>query len=404
MNVVSEFAQKKTNNAMSENGGFTDLRIGHGAQGVGDDSVWPSFTDVMTVIVMIFLMALVVIMVRNFELNRQLAFTTSASEELAKAKFESDTSLANTKNTLEQTLTDLSQTQGERNELQIRLEQELKRIFALSLDQEKLEAELGKLIVLREELENANNTLIAEGQGQKLEIETLRANEQLLTAKISQLSEKLSNLELESSSEITSLTQEKQTLGQKLDTVSNQLAQIRFLLNETELKNLDLSAEIKNLTELKKQAEENYTIAEEEIQALKNLIILREAENRELKAESSTTLAGFNSLQQEYDSLNEEYRKLIRAARSTAGKVVVEIWVEKPDGEFVYRIKEPADDAAKAIALADMHQKLTELKASHGPALYTKIIIPESSNLTHNEAWEFTQNILNQYDYYYQPQ
>ena len=30
--------------------GFVDLRIGHGAQGIGDDSVWPSFTDIMTVI------------------------------------------------------------------------------------------------------------------------------------------------------------------------------------------------------------------------------------------------------------------------------------------------------------------------------------------------------------------
>ena len=53
--------------------GFVDLRIGHGAQGIGDDSVWPSFTDIMTVIVMIFLMALVVLMVRNLELDRQLA-------------------------------------------------------------------------------------------------------------------------------------------------------------------------------------------------------------------------------------------------------------------------------------------------------------------------------------------
>ena len=38
--------------------GFTDLRVSH-AHGIGnEDSVWPSFTDIMTVIVMIFLMAL----------------------------------------------------------------------------------------------------------------------------------------------------------------------------------------------------------------------------------------------------------------------------------------------------------------------------------------------------------
>ena len=65
---------------MSAHNGFIDLRIGHGAQGIGDDSVWPSFTDIMTVIVMIFLMALVVIMLRNFELDQQLDRTTSARE------------------------------------------------------------------------------------------------------------------------------------------------------------------------------------------------------------------------------------------------------------------------------------------------------------------------------------
>ena len=49
--------------------GFVDLRVGHGAAGIGDESVWPSFTDIMTVIVMIFLMTLVVIMVRNFRIE-----------------------------------------------------------------------------------------------------------------------------------------------------------------------------------------------------------------------------------------------------------------------------------------------------------------------------------------------
>ena len=70
---------------MSDSNGFIDLRVGHGARGVGDDSVWPSFTVIMTVIVMIFLMALVVIMVRNFELDRQLLSTISAKDATALA-------------------------------------------------------------------------------------------------------------------------------------------------------------------------------------------------------------------------------------------------------------------------------------------------------------------------------
>ncbi|MGI9310741.1 MAG: hypothetical protein ACR2P7_04310, partial [bacterium] len=65
---------------MRERGGFIDLRVGHGAGGIGDDSVWPSFTDIMTVIVMIFLMALVIMMVRNFDLDRRLLSSVSAQQ------------------------------------------------------------------------------------------------------------------------------------------------------------------------------------------------------------------------------------------------------------------------------------------------------------------------------------
>jgi hypothetical protein len=31
-----------------------------------------------------------------------------------------------------------------------------------------------------------------------------------------------------------------------------------------------------------------------------------------------------------------------------------------------------------------------------------KVIIPEDSGLSYNEAWTFTQDILTSYDYYYQ--
>ena len=62
--------------------GFTDLRMNH-QSGQGDDSFWPSFTDVMTVIVMIFLLAMVVVMIRNSELIQQLRTTMEAERATA---------------------------------------------------------------------------------------------------------------------------------------------------------------------------------------------------------------------------------------------------------------------------------------------------------------------------------
>lgn len=59
---------------------FPDLRMNR-RHGHGDDSFWPSFTDIMTVIVMIFLLAMVVVMIRNNELITQLQTAMQAERE-----------------------------------------------------------------------------------------------------------------------------------------------------------------------------------------------------------------------------------------------------------------------------------------------------------------------------------
>ena len=61
---------------------FAELRM-HRRHGPGDDSFWPSFTDIMTVIVMIFLLAMVVVMIRNNELIAQLRTAMQAEREQA---------------------------------------------------------------------------------------------------------------------------------------------------------------------------------------------------------------------------------------------------------------------------------------------------------------------------------
>ena len=60
--------------------GFTDLRMSH-QHGQGDESFWPSFTDIMTVVVMIFLITSVVLMVRNWELIDQLRTSLLAEQK-----------------------------------------------------------------------------------------------------------------------------------------------------------------------------------------------------------------------------------------------------------------------------------------------------------------------------------
>ena len=77
-------------------GGFTDLRV-NPQEGQVNESFWPSFTDIMTTVVMIFLIAMVVLLVRNMELVKQLRATMEAERiaaELARATGEEKDSLA----------------------------------------------------------------------------------------------------------------------------------------------------------------------------------------------------------------------------------------------------------------------------------------------------------------------
>jgi chromosome segregation ATPase len=59
------------------NDDFIDLRSGN----LSSESFWPSFTDIMTVVVMIFLITSVVLMVRNMELIDQLRASLLAEQE-----------------------------------------------------------------------------------------------------------------------------------------------------------------------------------------------------------------------------------------------------------------------------------------------------------------------------------
>ena len=67
---------------MNQDGGFTDLRLNTGSHEV-QEGFWPSFTDIMTVVVMIFLIAMVVLLVRNMELVSQLRSTMEAERVAA---------------------------------------------------------------------------------------------------------------------------------------------------------------------------------------------------------------------------------------------------------------------------------------------------------------------------------
>ena len=81
---------------MSPQEGFVDLRLNQ-QSGQNSESFWPSFTDIMTVILMIFMIAMVVLLLRNMELVNQLRATMEAernAQELARMTGEEKEDLA----------------------------------------------------------------------------------------------------------------------------------------------------------------------------------------------------------------------------------------------------------------------------------------------------------------------
>ncbi len=394
---------------MPESHGFIDLRIGHGASGIGDDSVWPSFTDIMTVIVMIFLMALVVIMVRNFELDRQLISTISDKEAASLANQDLVQRLVQVEGTLEQTI-------NQREQLKLNLDQELQRLSEIMTDQDLLQAKFTATVAEREKLSRDQELLEAKLTATVAEREKLSADQEVAVAEISKLTESelalnriidkldknFATLELKSSEKIAALTSDNLSLNEKLTRISSDLGEVKSILKQSETQNLELSEEVTSLQTVKATIEAEFDLANQELLTLAQLVEQRELENQALKSIASATEGKFNSLQDEFEFLDSEYRKLIRAARSTAGKQVVEVWFEKIGDQFRYRLKSPEQNQPVDMNIKQLNQSLLDLKQRFGRSLYTKILIPEGSQLSHSEAWSFTQDILQKYDYYYQ--
>ena len=107
------------------------------------------------------------------------------------------------------------------------------------------------------------------------------------------------------------------------------------------------------------------------------------------------------SLQGEYDELRNKYDKLIRPARSAVGKHVVSVRYFKEGKNVQIRLKESEDEDYQSVNADQLNKRLAKLKDTYAGNLYVKVIIPENSGLSYSEAWNFTYNLLQKYDYYH---
>jgi len=163
--------------------------------------------------------------------------------------------------------------------------------------------------------------------------------------------------------------------------------------NENQIASLSsqLSAMQNNLTQLNIDIEQKQNTLDEERQKI--IIITQERDNQSRR---------LSSLEDDFGSLKVKYDKLIKPSRSAKGKYVVSVNFERINGKERIRFKDSGQENYTVVTKKQLHSKLAKLKKKYPKKLYIKIIIPEESGLTYNEAWTFMKGTLHKYDYYYQ--
>jgi len=318
-------------------GGFVDLRLNDGQSGEG--GFWPSFTDIMMVIMLIFLLAMLTLLLKNMDLVHQLR-TSLEAERAATAQAHSTT------------------------DINTRLNKRIKRL-------EEQAAMLSMRLMNLGEEHSRTLAQLSSSKQQNAQLESRLTA--VMQARDAALAEQQNAERKQAALAATLALRERQLAEQEQ----------QFQLKQTEL-NAELARRAQALAELQQQYQSTV------------------AEFGRLKTSSVSQLERMKKLEQEYASLETKYNRLIRPARSSLGKVVVLVRYHKTGGKLNIEIKGPADKAYLPVSGAGLHKRLSRMQEKYGKKLYVRIIFPDDSGLSYSEAWNLTESLLRLYDYYYQ--
>ena len=305
-------------------GGSMNLRL-NGRDRSAEASLWPSFTDIMTVVLMVFMLTMVLVIVKNANLVERIRLS---QELLAQAELEAAA------------VTDSLATLSARN---TDLEDEL-RGYSM------------QIILLNDEIDRLREVVDA-----KLAV-------------------------------IEGLGDENSELLERIRLIELQLAE----------KDEDLEAARLTVEEVREASREAQRDLRDELAALLAALQEKESALVTLTDEKTDLELELARSRQDLSSLEDKYLKLIRPARSAAGKAVAAVRVWRAEGAVNYEYTPPEGGAPVAVSERELHRRLAAAKQRHGHDLYVKIIIPDDSGLSYNEAWQFTKEILTEYDYYYE--
>lgn len=321
---------------------FPNLANPSDGESHSDESFWPSFTDIMMVVVMIFLISTASLIIKNWGLTQELT-NTIESEQVAR---------------------------------------------------QAAQITLAENMTLEERLAALEN-LLSVTQLSRMRTEEEKKN---LRAELEQLTE-----------DLTRSTDIAATLEAKLNTKTNEIREILKNLTGIESELDQAKLEVNSRSDELQQSRAELSKTQNNLNAAKGTITALETSQRLRQKEIASTKTQFDiseeqlaRLRDEYTALESKYNKLVRPARTSKGKYVVSLRYQKFGSRKTIELKTDEAGDYKTVNESDMHKELGSLKQKLGDKLYIRIIFPEENKLSYQEAWKFTSDILNKYDYYQQ--
>ena len=191
---------------------FVDLRRGH----LNSESFWPSFTDIMMVVVIIFLLTSMLLMVKNWELLDQLRNSMAAEEQAEKIIH--DTSQENA--TLEE---QLAHAQNEVSMLRMQLLQASEQANQMNVELEDKEQQIVIVLSENEQLKNSVNKNENKIASLSSKISSIEDNLSQLNIDVEQKQKALE----EERQKIIIITQERDTQSRKLSTLEDDFGSLK---------------------------------------------------------------------------------------------------------------------------------------------------------------------------------
>ena len=425
-----------------------------------DESFWPSFTDVMMVVMMIFLIISTFLILRNTELfssllesqeeNRQadlfLEQQLLTQRGLEGEKQELAERLQKTLNLLERILAEraglvkevnankesIAELESTRKYLLAQLAEERNKSTELSGEVTALSDEVGsqnlrvdellkEIGLLTANLEQAHRDreVLAELLGVRTqELEEALASEASLQELNAELAERLARAQValaaadaedqfgraqtDAAALRRALEQEQAKLQQTLDQKNEALAEIELIRQQIAITQEQSSKSDFDLKSAREELKKLRQASGEEISdQLSDISRLTQGQLRRLRDQ-------YDSLRSDYDKLQKEYARVQRPARSPVDKQVATIIFHRAppsaraSNNIVIEYQAPGWSSPEPITRRRLHLLLSELKERLGDQLYVLLRLPESQDISYGEALAFRHEFVERYDYYYQ--